>query len=58
MCDAYALVQLQAHYQHCGEAASEKRLSAARSLDDTPRDARVKARGYGVGGQVTGKPYI
>ena len=24
-----ALVQLQAHYHHCGEAASEKCLSAA-----------------------------
>jgi hypothetical protein len=26
---ANALVQLQAHYHHCGEAASEKCLSAA-----------------------------
>src|SRR3954465_9733657 len=28
-CRSNALVQLQAHYHHCGEAASEKCLSAA-----------------------------
>jgi len=28
-CPPNALVQLQAHYHHCGEAASEKCLSAA-----------------------------
>src|SRR3981081_799077 len=28
-CRPYTLVQLQAHYNHCGEAASEECLSAA-----------------------------
>lgn len=35
-----ALVQLQAHYHHCGEAASEKCLSAATFVR--------QARGYAV----------
>src|SRR5450759_64956 len=45
LCPSNALVQLQAHYHHCGEAASEKCLSAATFV--RPRGRKPHLGGHG-----------
>jgi hypothetical protein len=47
-----ALVQLQAHYHHCGEAASEKCLSAATFVRPPVEISHVVSHGRGLTGQV------
>jgi hypothetical protein len=41
-CRSNALVQLQARYNHCGEAASEKCLSAATFVRPRGRDDLIE----------------
>jgi hypothetical protein len=48
-----ALVQLQAHYHHCGEAASEKCLSAATFVRWQVSDVRMSSLGSAVGDQFS-----
>ncbi len=43
-----ALVQLQAQYNHCGEAASEKCLSAATFVRRRERDSDLLSLGIGL----------